>query len=204
MIIVEHQRIRPAAMLYPMDLSILCKGGKGKKGKGDKKGKGMGKGKKAEINKDEKDKDKDKNGKGKGKNNAKAIEYFAGYCLHCKGWGHMKRDCWWNESAKRRKDTASLESPVAPAADTTTEPSITGMLIQSDESEATPVDPTLWLYPTTKREYVHNDFLIDSWGRDICMSAEFGRQPGRNTQRTWGGTQIRYRPSVHDEWQHDT
>ena len=77
----------------PMDLSMLGKGGKGKKGKGDKKGKGKGKGKQGESNRDEKDKDEDKKGKGKGKNNVKT-EYFAGYCLQCKGWGHMKKDCW--------------------------------------------------------------------------------------------------------------
>ena len=39
-------------------------------------------------------------------------------------------------------------------------------------------------------------FLDRLWGRDISMSAEFGRQPERNTHRTWSGTQIRYRPSV--------
>ena len=137
-----------------MDLSMLDKGGKGKKGKGDKKGKGKGKGKKGEGN-------KDKKSKGKGKNKPKAAEYFAGYCLHCKGWGHMKKDCWWNESAKSGKDTASLETPITLAVDTTTEPSITGMLIQSDGGEAMPVDSTLWLYSMTK-EHVHNDFLIDS------------------------------------------
>ena len=71
----------------PMDLSILGKGGKGKKGKG------KGKSKTDENNKDDKDKDTDKKGKGKGENNVKA-EYFAGYCLQCKGWGHMKKDCW--------------------------------------------------------------------------------------------------------------
>ena len=71
----------------PMDLSMLGEGGKGKKGKGDKKDKG--KGKKGESSKDEKD--KDKKGKGKGKNIVKT-EYFAGYCLQCIGWGHMKKD----------------------------------------------------------------------------------------------------------------
>ena len=30
-------------------------------------------------------------GKGKGENNVKT-EYFAGYCLECKGWGQMKKD----------------------------------------------------------------------------------------------------------------
>ena len=43
-------------------------------------------------------------GKGKGKANAKATEYFAGYWLLCNAWGHMKEDCWWNESAKSGKD----------------------------------------------------------------------------------------------------
>ena len=138
-----------------MDLSAHGKGDKGKKGKGDKKGKGKGNSKKGEDNKDEKDKDKGKKGKGKDKNNAKAAEYFAGNCLHCKGWGHMKKDCWWNANAKNGKDTASLENSDTPAADATEEPSITGMLIQSDESEAVPDS-------MTKRVYVHNDFLIDS------------------------------------------
>ena len=47
----------------------------------------------------------------------------------------MKTDCWWNESAKGGKDTASLEAPVTPAvADATIEPSINEMfhfLLQS-------------------------------------------------------------------------
>ena len=58
----------------PMDLSLL---GKGKEG--DRKGKG-------------------KQGKGKEKDNDKATEYFAGHSLLCKAWGHMQKDCWWNES----------------------------------------------------------------------------------------------------------
>ena len=45
---------------------------------------------------------KGKRGKSNGKNNAKA-EYFAGYCLQCKGWEHMKKGCWWNENAKSGK-----------------------------------------------------------------------------------------------------
>ena len=74
----------------------------------------------------------------------------------------MKKGCWWNENAQNGKDTASLENSDTPAADATDEPSITGMLIQSDEGEAVPADPTQWLYSMTKREYVHNNFLIDS------------------------------------------
>ena len=85
--------------------------------------------------------DKDKKGKGKDKNNVKT-EYFAGYCLQCKGWGHMKK----------------------PAESTKTEPPITGMLIQSDEASEIPADLTQWMYSVTKQESVPiaNDFLIDS------------------------------------------
>ena len=176
-----------ASDVVPTDLSMLGKGGTGKKGKGYKTGKGTGKGKKGESNRDEKDKEKDKDKKGKsiGKNNTKAAEYFARYCLHSKGWGHMKKDCWRNESAKGGKETASLEAPSTPAADTTTEPSNTGMFIQSDESEATPVDPTQWLYSMAKQEYVHNDFLIDSGAAmSVCQQSlvdclgEIPRGPG--------------------------
>ena len=109
-------------------------------------------------------------GKGKGKNNAKATGYFAGYCLHCKGWGHMKKNCWW--SATKGNDTSSLENLDTPAADTRFEPSITGMLIQSDEGEAMPVDLTQKLYSMTKREYVHNGFLIDSGAAtSVCQQS---------------------------------
>ena len=149
---------------------MLGKGGKGKKGKGDKKGKGNGKGNKGDSNKDEKDKDQ---GKGKGKANNKATEYFAGYCLLCKTWGHMKKDCWWNESTKSGKDAASLETPTTPAVTvTTTEPPITGMLIQSDEGEAMPSDPTKWMYSMTKRDSPNNDFLIDSGAAtSVCQQS---------------------------------
>ena len=52
------------------------------------------------------------------------------------------------------------------------EPSITGMLIQSDEGEAVPANPTLWLYPVTKREPSHNDFLIDSGAAtSVCLQS---------------------------------
>ena len=63
---------------------------------------------------------------------------------------------------KSGKDTAQLENPDTPAEDEKTEPSTTGMLMQSDEGDAVAVDPTQWLFSITKREYVHNDFLIDS------------------------------------------
>ena len=74
----------------------------------------------------------------------------------------MKKDCWWDDSAKSGKDTASLETPVTPAANTTPEPPVTGVWMQSDEGEALPADPTQWLYSVTKREPSRNDFLVDS------------------------------------------
>ena len=51
------------------------------------------------------------------------------------------KECWWNESAKSGKDTVSLETPITPAANTTTDPSIARMLIQSGEGEL--CQPTL-------------------------------------------------------------
>ena len=133
-ILKSHARVRTLLFDYgraqadtaasdavPMDLSML----------------GKGKGEKSENSKGEKDKDK----KGKGKANAKESEYFAGYCLLCKAWGHMKKDCWWNESAKSGKETVSLETSITPAANTETEPPNTGVLIQSDEGAAVPANP---------------------------------------------------------------
>ena len=74
-------------------------------------------------------KNKDKKGIGKDKTtaNTKATECFAGYCPLCNAWGYMQKDCCWNESAKSGKDTASLENPITPVVDTTTEPPITEM-----------------------------------------------------------------------------
>ena len=73
---------------------------------------------KVKATKDEKNTGKGKKGKGK------ATEYFAGYCFLCKAWGHMEKDCWWNRSNKSGKDAASLETPIMPATNTTTEPPI--------------------------------------------------------------------------------
>ena len=40
----------------------------------------------------------------------------------CKAWVHMKKDCCEErERQERGKDTASLETPITPAANTTTE-----------------------------------------------------------------------------------
>ena len=91
----------------PMNLSMLGKG-KGKKGKGDRPGNGQGKGKKGESNKREKGKDKDRNGKGESQ--GKATKHFDGYCFYCKEWGHMKKDCWWNEGVKHGRETSPLEA----------------------------------------------------------------------------------------------
>ena len=52
-----------------------------------------------------------------------------------------------------------------------------------------PVDPARWLYSITKREYVHNDFLIDPPSRNVRMSTESGPQPGSKTQREWSSDQ---------------
>ena len=80
-----------------MDLSML---GKGKMDKGDKRGGGKNGKSKGGDGKD------DKKGKGKkGKDNANATEYFAGYCLGCEAWGHMKKACWWNEPQNSGKET---------------------------------------------------------------------------------------------------
>ena len=111
-------------MLYLWISRCWAKEEKARKARATRRVKARAKSKKIENNKDEKDKDKGR--KGKGKNNAKATEYFAEYCLHCTGWRHMKKDCWWNEKAKGGKNTASLDNPDTPAADATTEPSITG------------------------------------------------------------------------------
>ena len=150
-----------AGDVVPTDHSMLGKG-KGEKGKGDKKGQGKGKGKNSENSKDEKDKDEDMKGKGKGEANAKTTKHFPGYCLVCKAWEHAMKDCWCNESATSGKDTLSLETPMTPAAKSTTESSITGMLIQSDEGETVLANPAQWLYLVTKREPSREEFLIDS------------------------------------------
>ena len=153
---------------------MLGTGGKGKKGKGDKKGKGKGTRKKGESNKDEKDKYKDKKGKGEGKNN-------------------MKKDCWLNENAKSGEDTASLETPITPAESTKTEPPITGILIKAYEGGEILADDAQWMYAVTRQESVPNT-------NDIVMTAEFGRQPGWKTQRTWSGARVSHRTSIHDDW----
>ena len=82
------------------------------------------------------------------------------------------KDCWWNESAKSGKGTASLETPITPAENTKTEALITGMLIQSDEGEAVQANPAQWLYSETKRENSREELLIDSVaGKSVCQQS---------------------------------
>ena len=82
------------------------------------------------------------------------------------------KDCWWNESVKSGKDTASLETPIMPAENTKTETSITGMLIRSDEGDTVPANPAQWLYSVTKREPSREEFLIDSGAAtSVCQQS---------------------------------
>ena len=148
----DVDRLLPSTSGYSRwtDLSTLGKG-KGKKGKGEKKVKGKGEGKKGESNKDEKDKDEDKNGKGKA--NAKTTKHFLGYSLVCKAW--EAREEGLLVECQEREGHCISGDPTTPAP-STTEPPITGMLLQSDEGAAQ------WLYSPTKREPSREEFLIDS------------------------------------------
>ena len=115
----------------------------------------------------------------------------------------MKEDCWWRESAKR-DPPASLENQDTFIADATIEPSISGKLLQSDGSEATPIDLTHWLHSMTKQVNVDNDFLFDSGTAISVCQQSFVDILGMHTPRTWSGTQVSPRSSIFDEWQHDT
>ena len=140
-----------AGDVVPWDVSVLGKG-KGKKGKG--------KGKKSDSSKDEKDKDEHK--KGKGKAMPKRLSTFLDTAFSAKPGDTRRRIAGGKRAPKSGKDTASLETPITPAADATTEPSITGMLMQSDEGEVVPANPAQWPYLVTKREPSREEFLIDS------------------------------------------
>ena len=162
-----------------MDFLMLGKG-KGKKGKGDKKG------------------------KGKGKANAKTTKHFPGKCLVCKVWRYVMKDCWWNESAKSRKDTASAETPITPVANTAAEPSISGMPTPSDEGETVPANPAQWLYAVTKREPGREEFLNDSGGAtSVCQQSLADSLRGKPRGPGVGGTQVSHWTSVHNDRQHD-
>ena len=151
----EHKRTPPLVTPYPWTSLCWVKARKGQRSAKARARKG-----KAKATKDEKD--KGAKGNRKGEDNAKATEYFARYCLLCEAWGHMKKDCWQNENNKSGEATASLETPITPGASTTTEPPTARMLIQSDDNEAVPADPTQQcLYSVTKHGSIHNDFLFD-------------------------------------------
>ena len=164
-------------------------------------GKGKGKEGKGESNEDEKDKDQDK----KCKATAKATEYFAGYCLFFIVGRHMKKDCWWNESAKSGKDTASLETPITPFASTTTEPPITGMFLQSDEGGEVPADPAQWMYSVTKQESVPNanDFLISSGAATSVCQQSLADSLGGKPRGPVVEARVSHWTSIHYDWQHD-
>ena len=63
---------------------------------------------------------------------------------------------------QEREGHRIFRTPITPAANTTSEPPMTGMLIQSDDDEAVPADPTEWLYSVTRREPSREALLIDS------------------------------------------
>ena len=148
----------------PIDLSMLGKGGKARNANATRKGKAKAKAKARKAKATKTKRTKTRNAKAKVRTTPKPS----------KGWGHMKKDCRWNENAKSGKDTASLETPIMPAESTKTEPQITGMLIQSDEGGEIPADPAQWLYSVNKRESVPNahDFLIDSGAAtSVCQQS---------------------------------
>ena len=59
-----------------------------------------------------------------------------------------------------------------PAANTTSEPPITGMLRQSDEGEVVPANPAQWPYSVTKRGPSREEFLIDSGAAtSVCQQS---------------------------------
>ena len=131
----------------------------------------------------------DKNGKGK--DNADATEYFAGYCLGCKAWGHMKKYCWWNETPKSGKDTASLES--ASTAVCQLDSTITGMLLEYD-GRSTAVDVTKWMFSLSNRESNRNEVLVDSGSAtSVCQHS------GWQTGRSWSGTEVGHWATIHQD-----
>ena len=95
----------------------------------------------------------------------------------------MKKDCWWNNNSK---DNASLENPSTPA-NSTTEPPITGMLIQSDSDDMQPTDLTKWMYSATRHEPCDNDFLIVSRAAPSLCEEKLANSLGGNTHWTWSG-----------------
>ena len=80
-----------------------------KKGKGKGKNKGDQKGKKGDNKGKAKTKDKSDN-------NHKKAEYFAGFCRHCKKWGHKAVDCWYKPpvDSVEQQQSPQQQSPEKP------------------------------------------------------------------------------------------
>ena len=125
MIVAEHKRVRPLVMLYPWISRCWAKA-KARKATAIRRAKANAKASKANTAKTRRTRTKTRTAKGKGKGSAKTTKHFPGYCLVCKASRHAMKDCWWNVSAKSGKDTASLQTTITPAANATTESSITG------------------------------------------------------------------------------
>ena len=73
------------------------------------------------------------------------------------------------------------------------------MLMQSDDDEAVPADPSQWLYAVTKHEPSPNDLLVDSVAAtEVCQQSladSLGGKPsgpfiGHWTSRTRDGTNV--------------
>ena len=98
------------------------------------------------------------------------------------------------------RNTASLETTITPA-ESTKEPPITGMLIQSDEAGEMPAGPAQ-LYSVTKQESVPNanDFLIDELRRRYVSRVGPTAWVENPEDLEWSSG---HRTSVHNDWQHD-
>ena len=106
------------------------------------------------------------------------------------------------ESARSGKDIASAETPITPAANSTTKPPITGMLIQSDEGEIVPANPAQWLYLETKRDENPVAKSSDSGAAtSVCQQSLADSLGGK--PRGPGVEQVSHWTSVHDGRHHD-
>ena len=87
--------------------------------------------------------------------------------------GHMKNDCWWNESVKPVREASSLEPSTVSAASTTSKPPITGMLPQSDDAEVLMADSAQLVCSVARQNLVRNaDSLIDSGAAtSVCQQS---------------------------------
>ena len=111
---------------------------------------------------------------GKGKANAKTTKHFLRYSLVCKAW--EAREEGLLVECQEREGHCISGDPTTPAPNTT-EPPITGKLLQSDEGAAQ------WLYSLTKREPSREEFLIDSGAAtSVCQQSladSLGGKPNR-------------------------